>query len=326
MSFSIELYGESKKEIWDNFARNAKNALFLFERDYMDYHKDRFSDYSLLFYNEKSDLVALLPATKENDNLISHGGLPFGGFLTDWNMKVPTMLAIFEDTFSFLIQSGITSIKYKTIPYIYSNVPAEEDRYALFLSSAKLCRRDVLSVVDNRHRLEFQNRRRRGIKKALKSGLVVKQSNDYKSYWEILSSVLLDRHTVKPLHSLDEITLLHSRFPDNIKLFVSYENESMLAGIIIYEYKNVAHVQYIAANNDGRELCALDLIFDSLLSDVYLDKPFFDFGNSNLKDGRFLNVGLIDQKEGFGARAITHDHYEVGLDNWQPGTLLKAIG
>lgn len=249
MSFSIELYGESKKEIWDNFVRNSKNALFLFEREYMDYHKERFSDYSLLFYNNKDVLIALLPATKENDNLISHGGLPFGGFLTDSNMKVPTMLEIFEETFSFLKQNCIKKMKYKTIPYIYSNVPAEEDRYALFLCRSNLCRRDVLTVVDKRHRLDFQKRRRRGIKKALERGLIVKQSNDFESYWKILSLVLLERHTVKPVHTLDEITLLHSLFPNNIKLFVSYKNESMLAGIIIYEYKNVAHVQYIAAND-----------------------------------------------------------------------------
>ena len=30
-------------------------------------------------------------------------------------------------------------------------------------------------------------------------------------------------------------------------------------------------------------------------------------------EGRFLNAGLIAQKEGFGARAVVHDFYELEI-------------
>lgn len=40
---------------------------------------------------------------------------------------------------------------------------------------------------------------------------------------------------------------------------------------------------------------------------------YFDFGISNENNGRFLNRGLIAQKEGFGARTIVHDFYELSI-------------
>ena len=57
----------------------------------------------------------------------------------------------------------------------------------------------------------------------------------------------------------------------------------------------------------------LDLLFFHLLDTVYVEKPFFDFGKSTENDGRDINRGLIEQKEGFGARAIVHDQYYVDL-------------
>ena len=50
---------------------------------------------------------------------------------------------------------------YKTIPFIYHRVPAEEDRYSLFRVGGLLHRRDVLAVVDGRTPLGLQTRRRR---------------------------------------------------------------------------------------------------------------------------------------------------------------------
>ena len=40
-----------------------------------------------------------------------------------------------------------------------------------------------------------------------------------------------------------------------------------------------------------------------LIEDVFSAKRWFDFGISTEDDGRILNQGLIEQKEGFGARA-----------------------
>jgi hypothetical protein len=321
----VERYSESQKVVWDNFTRKSKNGTFLFLRDYMDYHSDRFQDHSLFIRDEKERLIALLPANQQQETMVSHGGLTYGGFITDDRMKTPKMLEVFESTLSYLQRESFRRLVYKTVPYIYHRFPAEEDRYALFLSNAILIRRGVLAVICSDERLSFQERRIRGVKKAMRDGLFVKQSDDFQSYWQILTSRLLKAHNARPVHSLEEIELLRSRFPDNIRLFGCFKDSTMLAGVVVYETERVARAQYIAASEHGQEIGALDLVFSELLTKYYASKPFFDFGTSDEENGRYLNRGLIDQKEAFGGRAVVHDHYEIGIADWKQGQLMEAM-
>jgi len=57
----------------------------------------------------------------------------------------------------------------------------------------------------------------------------------------------------------------------------------------------------------------LDLVISTLIQETYKDKSYFDLGRSNQNGGRYLNMGLIAQKEGFGARAVVHDIYELKM-------------
>ena len=92
---SIVQYNPKYKTLWDNFVSNSKNGVFLLNRDYMDYHSDRFRDHSLMFFkNEK--LIGLMPANEHNNALNSHEGLTFGGIISDNEMKTPIMMEIFE--------------------------------------------------------------------------------------------------------------------------------------------------------------------------------------------------------------------------------------
>ncbi|MGC2781414.1 MAG: GNAT family N-acetyltransferase, partial [Bradyrhizobium sp.] len=118
---------------------------------------------------------------------------------------------------------------------------------------------------------------------------------------------------VEPVHSREEIERLHRRFPENFKLFLANIREELLAGAVVYETRTVAHVQYIASSERGRDCGALDKLFLELLAGAFRDKPFFDYGMSNQENGRVLNKGLIEQKEGFGGRAVVHDFYTVPL-------------
>jgi hypothetical protein len=306
----IAIYSSDKKDEWNAFLNKSKNGLFLFNRDYMEYHSDRFVDFSLMIY-ERNKLIALLPANVEGKVLVSHGGLTFGGFITNVKMKVSLMLKIFDETKDFLRAHSIEKIIYKCVPYIYWSIPAEEDRYALFRNRATLVRRDVTSTVYLPEKGSFQKIRRRCIKKAEMANLEVKRADDFKSYWNILEANLAERHSTKPVHSLEEIEYLHSKFPDNIKLFASYREGAMLAGVVVYESTNVVHAQYIANTDSGEEIGALDLVFSYLINEYYHDKKYFDFGISIENNGLYLNEGLIFFKEGFGARAVVHDFYEV---------------
>jgi len=323
--FSIELYREDNKKVWDDFVSVAKNATFMFYRDYMEYHRDRFEDFSLLIYDEKGHLIALLPANREGETLACHRGLSYGGFLTGFAISTNKFLHLFEETMLFLKDAGFIKLFYKTIPAIYHQVPAEEDRYALFLANARLVRCDLLSTIRWHELIRYQKMRVRGIKKARQAGLEVRLSNDYQGFWSVLCEVLQKRHAVTPVHSLAEIERLHELFPRNIKLFCCYENGEMLGGSLIYESKQVAHCQYQATDDRGKAFGALDLIYQYLLEEVYLDMAYFDFGNSNEEQGRKLNIGLCRQKEGFGARALVHQYYELDLTDFRAGRITGAL-
>ena len=308
----ITRYTDEHKRLWDEFVQKSKNGVFLYFRDYMDYHSDRFEDKSLLFY-ENNKLIALLPASREQENIVSHGGLTFGGIVTDERMNIALMLRLFDQLAMYLKKEGCKRIIYKPVPHIYHRMPSEEDLYLLFLKNARLVRRDLSTTIALKNRLPYAKGRKWSINKAKKAGLIVKLSMDFETFMAIEEYVLRNYHDTKPVHSVAEIRLLAQRFPENIKLFAAYRKSEMLAGVVVYETAQVAHAQYIAATDEGREVGASDLVLDHLIRDVYADKMYFDFGISTEKGGYQLNSGLSLYKENFGGRAIAYDWYELLL-------------
>ena len=310
----VARYEPGYRFAWDDFIGRSKNGTFLFYRDYMEYHADRFPDFSLLFFNADDTLAAVMPATAIGSTLSSHAGLTFGGIISDTRMKTPRMLEIFDALKAHLKGAGLVRLVYKAIPHVYHRLPAEEDLYALVRHNARLIRRDVSSTIDLKEELSFNKLRKRKIKQAQKHGLEVKQSTDYQSFMAIEEQVLSTKYDLKPVHTASELELLAGKFPDSIKLFMAYRGDEALAGVVIYESSTVAHAQYIAASKDGKETGALDLILNYLINDYYAAKNYFDFGISTENEGRHLNLGLIENKESFGARAIVYDFYQLDFD------------
>jgi len=304
----IETYKPEYYPLWNQFIENSKNGIFFFLRDYMEYHSDRFEDHSLLFFkNDK--LVAVMPANIKDDCLNSHDGLTFGGIISNRKMTMFLMLKIFSELKDYLKSNGINKVLYKAIPHIYHSLPAEEDLYALIRNKAKLIRRDVASTILMEERIPFSRSRSKNIKNGQKNVFNIKESYDFETFMTIKEKQLFIKHGVKPTHSAAEMNLLASRFPNNIKLFTAEINQEMCCGVITYASKNVAHAQYQTTDAEFN-LRANDLIYDFLINNYYKDKKYFDFGISTEKDGLYLNEGLIDYKERFGARAVVHDFYE----------------
>ena len=150
------------------------------------------------------------------------------------------------------------------------------------------------------------------LNKALKADIDVKESSDFKSFWNILENNLREKYEAQPVHSLSEILSLSSKFPDNIKLYCAYHKEKILGGILCYITNSVVHCQYISATPEGKKTGAVDAIVLWLL-DAYPEKKYFDMGTSNGDNGRYLNESLIYQKEGFGGRAVCYDIYRIIL-------------
>lgn len=315
-SISILKYSPELKNLWDEFVDRSKNGTFLFKRDYMDYHSDRFTDNSLLFYR-KNSLYCILPANRTGSTINSHGGLTYGGIIMGDRCRAEGVLDVFSAMIDYLKDQGFSKIIYKPVPHIYHRIPSEEDLYALFRHDAYLSVRTISSTIDFKKPLPFNKGRKETIAKALKYNIKVEVSNDYDAFWNILTQNLRDTHNAIPVHSLSEIKSLASLFPQNIKLFGAFKDNEMIGGIVIFISRNVIHTQYISASPQGKLHGAVDAIISYLLENPLRYSPdgieYFDFGTSNEEKGRYLNENLIYHKEGFGARAICYDTYEMNL-------------
>ncbi|EAK6630865.1 GNAT family N-acetyltransferase, partial [Campylobacter coli] len=301
----IKNHTKETQDIWNNFNKDAKNGLFMFDRNYMDYHSDRFMDNSLMFYEDEK-LIALLPCNVVENILYSHQGLTFGGFIVDENMKQGKMLECFEVLKEYMKENNFKKLIYKSIPYIYHKIPAQEDLYALFRNKAELFRVDCSTTIDLQNVLKMSDLRKRCIKKAQKNKVEITSSEDFNIFLILLNSVLQKQHGVNAVHSVEELKLLYSRFPQNIKLFVAKFNGEIIAATLVFIYENLVHTQYLAANEKAREIGALDLLIKTLMDEFAKSKKYFDFGISTENGGEFLNHGLISQKEGFGGRNVAH--------------------
>ncbi len=320
--YTVRLYQKNDYENWNAFIGQAKNATFLFHRDFMEYHKDRFEDYSLIVLDGEK-WVAILPANVVGNEVFSHQGLTYGGLVYNEKVKLTAVIKIFKTILSFLTDSKIEKLQVKLLPSIYNQKPAEELNYALFLAKAQLLRRDSLSVVDLSKDNNLSKLRKRSIQKGLSNGFTIKEVDDFEGFWnEILIPNLEKKHQTKPVHTLEEITKLKALFPKNIRQFNIYDKGEIIAGTTIFESEIVAHSQYISGKEDKNELGGLDLLFQHLISEIFKKKRFFDFGISNENQGKKLNNGLSYWKESFGASTIVHDFYEVETANY---TLLDTI-
>ena len=144
----------------------------------------------------------------------------------------------------------------------------------------------------------------------MKNGVTVGESSDWAGFWDVLTFNLQHKYGATPVHSLQEIELLHARFPDHIRLFTATKNGQVLGGTVLYVTPQVAHAQYISANTEGKQLRVIDALFHHILHDCSWPSRYFDFGTSNEEGGRVLVEPLVYQKEGFGGRGICYDRYE----------------
>ena len=309
----IRRYRREDKELWNSFVNKARNATFLFDRNYMDYHADRFDDNSFMFYH-KGKLKAVLPANVAGDTLYSHQGLTYGGLLLDKKATVEDVLECFDSLNSWLRENGISKVVYKALPWIYQQYPSEEDLYALtWKCKAQLISRNIASTIFIDNKLKFAESRKSGIRKALSLNIEVGESNDVDGFWHVLDDNLGNRYNAKPVHTANEMKLLMSRFPNNIRLYVAKMNGEIVGGTLIYVTPQVVHTQYISASVEGKKHGALDLLFDYIINKVYANCRYFDFGKSTEQGGAYLNEPLIFQKEGFGGRGVCYDWYQWEL-------------
>lgn len=293
---------------WDSIVSISKNGNFLHLRNYLDYHISRFDEQSIIVY-KNSKPVAVFPCNRIGEEIISHGGLTYAGLIYSNLLHTIDVLCIFDGITSYYTKLGCKSITYKAIPHIFHRYPAEEDLYALFRIGARLVRRDISSVVRLNYRTKLSDSRKNTIRKAKNHGLFIREEMILEDFYILLIDSL-SNHGIQPVHTLTELQLLKNRFPDQIRLFGSFNGSEIWAGALIYDFGEVVHTQYLTSSIEGRKFGALDYLLDYLLDIEFSSRQYFSFGISTLQQGYYLNEGLIFQKEGFGGRGIVYDFYE----------------
>ena len=305
-------YAPQYKMLWDEAVAESRNGLFQHRLDYMDYHAQRFCDCSLLASDARRRIIAVLPAHVSGDEVSSHRGLTFGGWLMTQRADMAAMMEVWASMAEYYRSRGWRSLYYRPSPHIYHRYPAEEDIYALYRAGGSLKAVQVSSVVDNSCPRGFDMASRQSVRKAAASGVEVGESADWAAFWTILSGRLQERYNAHPVHTLDEVLMLRERFPENIKLYAATLEGRMIAGVVVYDCGTAVHSQYCASTDEGRRSRALPLLYRHVL-DVYALRRYFDFGTSNEDGGLVLNEGLIRQKCGFGGRAVAYNAYSIQL-------------
>ena len=312
-NLSILRYESKYKSQWDEFIHNSINGTFILNRDYMEYHKDRFKDFSLLLFSQ-DELVALFPANIIDNKVHSHQGLTYGGLILK-NNNTNYIMLMYDALITFFKNNEIIEVIIRDIPFIYHHSPLATNHYLLFKYGFSLCSRDLSTAIDLNN-FKYKSNRKYSLKKAktLNLDLAIIESTDYDGFFEILSILLKEKFNKKPTHSTNEILKLSKLFSNNISLYLCINNKKdILAGVVVYKSCKVWHAQYIASTNSGKECGAGDLIIDYILKKIPNNIPWFDFGISTTGGGKILNKDLLSYKESWGGQPILYDTYKLKI-------------
>lgn len=308
----VERYTQQNEVVWNQFLETTRNGIFLFNRKFMDYHADRFNDHSLIFFDD-ANIIGIFPANQKDKLIVSHQGLTFGGLLYPPDVRASQVSEMVDQTVKYYAERGMEQIILKPTPYFLHKAPSHEDLYFWHLKGAELYRRDLSSLVDLAVEYKYSKGRKWIINKAKKEGVSISLSEDWETFHRILSDAL-KFHGTGPVHSVDELKLLHSRFPDKIRLYTASFNGQVVSGAMTFSYGSVLHTQYLANSEAGREVGGLDLLLDELINTARSENfKALSFGISTTDEGKNLNTGLLQQKESYGGKAVLHDWYRIKL-------------
>lgn len=320
----IEKFREAHLDQWEEFVfEKARNATWLHSRRFFDYHpENKIEDHSLLFF-EGQNLIAALPATLKNEALISHPRATYGGLAIDRTVGAALALDLVRALTTYAKENGISAIRIKPSFRIFHDMPSDETDYAFWQTGFRIVSRDLEHVVDLRHYDEntlsiMTPKARNQVRKAEREVLSASPSQDLRGFWKVLEANLREKQKPKPTHSLEEIhRLMELVGHDRIQLMTVHSKEEILAGALLFlANAQAVHVQYLAASEAGRSLCAMNRLLKDLFSWAkQRGAVYVNLGRSTENDGKNLNEGLAHFKEGMGARGIIREVLE-----WTPSS------
>lgn len=305
-------YEPSQRETWDRFVAQARNRSFLFSRDYIEYHGDRFVDHSIVV-SRNGTVVALMPANQEGEILHSHQGLTFGGIIVAPKFRMEHALALVDALVVYGRCNGLSRLVYRPAPHCYHLAPTEEDIVALLGAGAVISDTRGTSVLDLAAPTLRTPGRKRELSIAAASGLAISRDDDFAGFMSFCARFLEQRHGAKPVHAGAEMERLAQRFDGNIKLYLARRADVVLAGVIAYDNPTCVRLQYVASRDEGHRDGTVGLLYDHIIKDHCSVRRWLDFGPSVDPHTRAFNANLGFYKESFGARTIAQLTYQLAF-------------
>lgn len=307
-SYTVRKYQSSDYSLWNEFVANAKNATFLFHRDFMEYHSDRFEDFSLLIFDPKDSLIAILPANRVEDVLYSHQGLTYGGLVVQERIDLIQLEIVFNCLRIYLKENDIKNATFKIIPSIYHRIKSFEFDLILHKNASIIENREMSLVIDFSQELKISKSKLRHFKKS-NPELEIREEDDMEPFWNnVLIPRLQEKYNSTPVHSLEEINQLKGKFKTNIVQFSAYHNKKIVAGLTLFITEDVVKSQYGATTKEGEKLRALDFLFITLIKRYKFEgKKYFDMGTVH------NNPGLLNQKIELGCSIYLLDNHLIAI-------------
>jgi hypothetical protein len=317
-TLNIIRYREDLASQWDRFVWKSNNGTLFHTRQFLNYHpKDRFEDNSLIFM-EKDRILALFPAAVRNmmskKILSSHCGSSYGGFVTNESLSIQAAFDLVNALLVYAEKEAFNSVEMTPPPIIYMSRPSQYIDFALYKNSYVYKKREVSSIIPLDFPIEnilnyFKPEARTAFRKSVKSGVIIKESDDFPAFYKILQKNLALRHNVTPTHTLDELGQLKMIFPERIHLIGAFLEDQMIAGVTNFNCNDrVVLAFYISHDVEFQAYRPVNYLFYQIIRDsIKKGYHFLDYGIFTVNEDP--NLGLAKFKESFGARGVFRDTY-----------------
>jgi hypothetical protein len=320
-------YQPEQRTEWDDFVATARNGTIFHTQTFLSYHPPgRFHDASALIRDTKGRLRAVFPAAIRKGAalervLSSHPGSTYGGLVIDRAFNVQEAFLAVKLLEAYAHSLGVQAIEMRHSEKIFHLFPSEELDFALERCGFQPYTRELSSaiVIDGLSldtMLEGANKsHRRYTKKALKSGVEVRLSDDYASFHKMLTTNLADRHGNSPTHTFEEMEKLGELLGDRIRLFAGFIEGTMSAGAwLLLCNAQTTHTFYLAQDYRFQHLRPLRaVIYELIRWNIEQGYRYLNLGISTVDGGQTIKWGLFQFKESFGARGVIRTTYRKEL-------------
>jgi hypothetical protein len=298
LEIEVRAYEDSYREQWENFIDNSANGTFLHRRSFMEYHGDRFQDASVMVW-EGEELLAVFPAHREGDQIFSHKGLSFGGWIYKKGLEKNTQKNIISITLDYFKTLGIQAVSLTPVPVYYHKETILEQEELLELGFQLLDSKTTY-VISLPHKIQDRGKRW-GLRKAKTAGIEIQEGKLDIVFW---NELLVPHHIHKlgfpPVHSWEEISQLSQNHPQNISLYMASLGQELLAGLVLFKHDQVMKIQYSALTEKGKTYRAMDFLVQELMAKC--EKLFVDIGTAIDPGTKQDKKSLVAWKESFGAK------------------------